>query len=264
MMSRKMMVQSAVLALAVGLVSSPASAAQTCSKFYTYTSASSGEYYVQSNFWNSNIKDNDLCLDYAYEPTGKNFTFRNNNNKSSTDGIPMGYPSIYKGCHYGSCTSSSGMPVKVSDLQSASSSWTINTSRIGGKWNASYDLFFDTDKTPGNRYPNGAEIMIWINKRDGSRTDKIYPAGSKDSDATINGASYEVWKGTVNGTPVISYIAKTRTNSVSNLNLKSFIDDAVGKKVVKSTHYLQSVQAGFEPHSGGSGLRSDYFTATVK
>lgn len=256
-------VPSVFVLLAAGMMSGQAFSSTTCNKYNTY-SASSGSYAVQSNFWNDSVRDGDMCLDYAYETSGKNFTFRNVRNKVSTNGVPLGYPSIYKGCHYGNCTRSSGMPLKVSDLNSASASWSVYTTNVGGKWNAALDLFFDTAQNPGNRYPNGAEIMVWINKRDASSSDRIYPAGTKQSsNATINGSSYEVWKGTVGGTPVISYVRTSKTNSISNLNVKAFIDHAVGAGVVKTTHYLQSIQAGFEPHSGGTGLRSDSFSASV-
>jgi hypothetical protein len=264
MLKTKKIISAAAALIALGLMSGQAYSAQTCKKFYTHTSTPNSEYYVQSNFWNSNVKDDDMCIDYDYESTEKNFTFRNIKNKVSADGLPLGYPSVYKGCHYGQCTSNSGMPVKVSKLKSVTGSWSVYTNNVSGKWVAAYDLFFDKSEYPGNRYPNGAEIMIWINKRDASSSDKVYPAGQQGSDAKINNVSYEVWKGTVNGTPVISYVAKTKVNSVSNLDVKAFIDHAVKEKVVEKKFYLQSIQAGFEPHRDGTGLRSDYFTATVK
>src|SRR2546429_4304275 len=77
-----------------------------------------GQYTVQNNEWNSSAPQ---CVTYssgtAWSVTTANFSL-------PTNGAPADYPSIFKGCHWGDCTSGSGLPIQVSNLGSATSSWS--------------------------------------------------------------------------------------------------------------------------------------------
>lgn len=226
-------------------------------------------YRVNNNFYNPPSNGAKLCIDYLYEPTRTAFTVRNKGGVSvPTNGAPSGYPSIYSGCHYGACSSNSGMPIRVSDLSTATSSWSINTSNVSGNWNASYDIWFNTTASvPGQA--DGAELMIWLNKR-GS----IQPAGQViASNVSIAGRSFDVWAGRIPGGNwnVISYVARSNTNAVQNLDLRAFMLDASrrnnpvsGTRNLQTSWYLTSIQAGFEVWSGGDGLRNDFFNTVVR
>ena len=78
---------------------------------------------------------------------------------------------------------------------------------------------------------------------------------------TLAGARWEVWYGRID-LPVISFVRKTPVTSVSNLPLTDFVREATRAGVVKSSWYLTSVQAGFEPWTGGTGLRTSSFSVT--
>lgn len=68
------------------------------------------------------------------------------NSSLTTAGPPATYPSSYKGCHWGACTASSGLPIRVSELGSARS--TFDTTQVAsGAWNAAYDLWFNSTPT---------------------------------------------------------------------------------------------------------------------
>ncbi|MFV2108316.1 GH12 family glycosyl hydrolase domain-containing protein [Micromonospora sp. LOL_015] len=82
------------------------------------------------------------------------------------------YPTIYQGCHWGNCTVGSGLPIKVGQLRSARSDWTIDTRGATGRWNATYDLWFHTDAN-AHRSPDGAELMVWLDRAGGAE-----PAGT--------------------------------------------------------------------------------------
>ncbi|WP_432127217.1 GH12 family glycosyl hydrolase domain-containing protein [Streptomyces sp. bgisy082] len=86
---------------------------------------------------------------------------------------PAGYPSIYAGCHYGNCTTGSGLPRRVSESGAARSS--VAMTRPGsGEWNASYDIWFDpTPRTDGQN--TGAELMIWLAHRSRAHPDSAVP-----------------------------------------------------------------------------------------
>ena len=49
-----------------------------------------------------------------------------------------------------------------------------------------------------------------------------------------------------------------------NIDLKSFISDAVSRGVLTNSMYLHDIFAGFEIWSGGVGLQGNHFTVGVK
>jgi hypothetical protein len=266
-----------LMCVALGVLSMPmiATAATTCTggqltNQFLNIGVSNNQYRINNNFYNPPANSTaKLCIDYNYEATGKSFTARNSGGVSvPTNGAPSGYPSIYAGCHYGTCSTGSGMPIRVSDISTATSSWSIFTTNITGNWNASYDIWFNTTPSvPGQA--NGAELMIWLSKR-GS----IQPAGQLiASNVFVAGRSFDVWAGRLPGGSwnVISYVARNNTTSVQNLDLKAFFTDAgkrnnpvSGRPNLSSSWYLTSVQAGFEVWSGGNGLRNDFFNSIVR
>jgi hypothetical protein len=173
-------------------------------------------------------------------------------NNCATNGAPCGYPSVYKGCHYGNCTNNSGLPIQVSSLSGASSSWSINTAP--GSWNASYDIWFNSVSSSTGQN-DGCELMIWIN-----HSGPPQPIGSIQATVSLSGATWDVWIGNV-GWNVISYVRQNPTTSV-NLDLRAFITDAQNRGQIQSSWWMTSVQAGFEPWSGGVGLASNAFSAS--
>src|SRR3954449_10765614 len=104
-------------AVAVG-VAAPAALADTqiCSK-YGSTPIQGGKYIVQNNVWGD---DTTQCINV----TNTGFTVTSAVHNLPQNGAPAAYPSVYAGCHYGSCTSGSGLPLAVSDSRFA----TISTS----------------------------------------------------------------------------------------------------------------------------------------
>jgi hypothetical protein len=86
----------------------------------------SGQYTIQSNEWNSSLPQ---CVTYtsgtAWSMTTANFNLQ-------PGGAPATYPSIYKGCHWGACTTGSGLPIQVSQLGTAVSSWSTTQPATSG------------------------------------------------------------------------------------------------------------------------------------
>src|SRR5690606_20248975 len=124
-----------------------------------------------------------------------------------------------------------------------------------GVYNASYDLWFDpTPRTDGQN--TGAEIMVWLN-----RVGSIQPIGSRVDTVNLAGATWEVWYGNT-GWNVISYGRTTPVDSIS-FAVREFFDDAVRRGYAQRSWYLTSVQAGFEPWVGGTGLTVNEFSYSV-
>lgn len=211
-------------------------------------------FHVQNNEFGSTATE---CINVS----GTMFNVTQSAINNATNGGPGAFPSIYIGCHWGSCTSNSNLPVLVSSISSARSNW--NTSQpTSGTYDAAYDIWFNTTSTTSGQ-PDGAEVMIWLNYRG-----TIQPFGSQiASGVSIGGASYNVWEGREsNGTiswNVISYQAQNTALSESNLPIEAFINDAVSRGYINSAWYLIAVEAGFELWQSGAGLATNSFSATV-
>ena len=109
----------------------------------------------------------------------------------ATDGPPGAYPSLYRGCHWGICTSDSGLPIEVAALERPG---TVTTSYATqtvteGSWNDSYDIFYNASPTGTQGSGSGIEMMIWL-----AHGGAVRPAGSiVASNVTIGGKAYDVW-----------------------------------------------------------------------
>lgn len=213
-----------------------------------------GAYHLQSNEFDSKAA----------------FTVCNNNalafsvNTSSINnpgGSPGAYPSLYKGCHWGNCTTNSKLPVTVASLIKTPTLVTssYNTTVVTGRWDDSYDIWYNPAKTTKNNQ-SGLELMIWLNHQGG-----VNPIGKAVTTATIDGIKWTVWHG-VNGTTAgtVSYVAVTPRTSVTNLALGGFTADAVNRGYMKSTGFLIDVEAGFEVWIGSAGLTANSFSVTVQ
>ena len=212
-----------------------------------------GAYMVQNDEWGSGAPE---CVAVA---TGGGFTVAKSAIANSAGGSPGGYPSIYRGCHWGICTPGSGLPVPASRLLSpgtATTSWAT-TQPSTGAYDVAYDIWFNKAPTTSGQ-PDGAELMIWLNHK-GS----IEPYGSQVGTATIDGRSYQVWFGQ-QGWNTISYSMVTGTTSVQDLDIGKFVADAMSRGWIQKSWYLIDVEAGFELWQGGTGLATDSFAVNVR
>lgn len=215
-----------------------------CEPFGTTTIG--GKYVVQNNRWGSTAEQ---CINV----TGSGFQITSQQGSAPTNGAPLSYPSIYLGCHYTNCSPGTNLPRQVSQIGSINSS--ISYSYTGGTYDAAYDIWLDpTPKTDG---VSQMEIMIWFN-----RQGPISPVGSMVGYTTVAGRTWEVWQGWNGGNDVVSYVAPSPISSWS-FNVKDFVNDVDARTQVTSAWYITSLQAGFEPWNGGTGLAVTNFSADV-
>ena len=222
-------------------------ATMTCTKWGTI-SINGNQYIYQQNEWNSNLTQ---CA--SVDDTTGAWTITQANFNLPNGGPPATYPSIFRGCHWGNCSSNSGLPIQVSALGRATSSWST-TQVSSGAYNVAYDLWTNTTPTTSGQ-PNGSEIMIWLNSRGG-----IQPAGQIVGTATIGGATWNVWTTRMSGWNYIAYQRLTGTTSVSDLDIKAFVQDSVNRGSTNSSWYLLDAEAGFEIWRGGQGLGTHSFS----
>jgi cellulase/cellobiase CelA1 len=206
-----------------------------------------GEYIVQNNVWGAETAQ---CISADTSSTGFTVTQSQHN-----QGSVASYPSIYKGCHWGDCTTGSGMPVTVNSVSSAPFGWSVSGTNASGSWNAAAEAWFSpiTDSTDG--YNGGAEMMIWLDYQG------MQPAGSQVGTASIAGATWEVWYSQLDW----NYIAYRRVGATTSINadLMDFVDDAVSRGYIQPSWYLHDLEAGFELMTDGTGLTTDAFAFSV-
>jgi cellulase/cellobiase CelA1 len=237
------------LALSALIPLSPARAAtQLCGANQT-TSVNGGEYIAQNNVWGASTPQ---CISV----NGTSFTVDSSGHNNATNGAPASYPSLFKGCHWGQCTTGSGLPAQVGSMPAVTSSWST-TQPGSGAYDVAYDLWYDTHSSTSTD-PNGAEVMIWLNSRGG-----VQPAGSRvASGVRISGATWDVWYSRMNWN-YIAYVRTSGTTSVSGLDLRAFTQDSVSRGYIQNSWYFIDAEAGFEIWQGAAGLATNSFSVTV-
>lgn len=166
---------------------------------------------------------------------------------------PGGYPSIYRGCNWGTCTRGSGLPVEVSDLTDPTVDWST-TRPPAGSYDVALDVWFnDSPYTSGA--PHGTELMVWLNSRGG-----VHPAGNRVGSASLDGLRFNVWHDGSPGSEYVAYALDGGTTSVKSLDLGPLVVDAESRGYLEPGYYLIAVEAGFELWQGGSGLATDFFS----
>lgn len=210
-----------------------------------------GEYNVMNNVWGSDTGVGDQCIAVDRNSSYFKVTLSTHNSPSVAS-----YPSIFKGCHWGWCTTSNNqIPIKVQNIQSAPSTWSVNTTNSSGTWNTAYDIWFDNASSFSNDYD--AELMIWIDYNGGAG-----PAGSLQGTVEIGGLSWDVYFVAWTSWNYIAYKITNPVDSVS-IDLRDFINDAASRGYIYTPWYLHAIEAGFEIWSDGQNLTANSFSADV-
>jgi hypothetical protein len=240
-----------IVAVVVPAVSSQAATTTLCNS--QTAPAAGGSYTIQNNEWGSSAAE---CIT---TDGNADFTVANSSIANATNGAPGGYPSIYKGCHWGACTPSSGMPIQVSNLGSGAATTSWSTTQPGGSsaYDVAYDIWFNQTPTTSGQ-PNGAELMVWLN-----HNGPVQPFGSQvASNVSVGGHTYNVWFGN-QGWNTISYTMTSGATSVSNLDIGQLAANAVSRGYIQNSWYLIDVEAGFELWQGGAGLATNSFSVST-
>jgi hypothetical protein len=218
-------------------------------------SVGGGTYTVQNNEWNSSASE---CVT---TDGNADFTVANSAISNATNGAPGGYPSIYQGCHWGSCSSGglTSTPVQASNLSSGKVTTSWSTTQTGsGAYDVAYDIWFNQTSTTTGQ-PNCLELMVWLN-HNGS----VQPFGSQvASGVGIGGQSYNVWEGAQSSWNTVSYTMTSGATSVSNLDVGQLAQDAISRGYMPSSCWLIDVEAGFELWQGGASLATNSFSVNV-
>ncbi len=208
---------------------------------------------MENNEWNSSASE---CVT---TDGNADFTVANSSIDLPTDGAPGGYAAIYKGCHWGACTSGSGLPIEVGSLTPGKVTTSWNTTQTyTGAYDVAYDIWYNQTPTTSGQ-PNAEEMMIWINHNGG-----VEPAGSVvASNVSIGGNTYTIWESRASTWNVVSYEMNSGTTSVSNLDVDLLAADSVSRGYMTDSDYLIDLEAGFEIWQGGVGLATNSYSVNI-
>ncbi|WNV88887.1 cellulose binding domain-containing protein [Umezawaea sp. Da 62-37] len=246
----------AVLAAAVGLVllaalpaGSVASTTKLCGKEDT-APAGGKEYLALNNIWGA---DTAQCVDVG----DRSLKVERAEHDRPANGAPAASPALVKGCHFGTCSDNSGLPVQVSRLPAITSD-LVGTAGEGGTYNAAYAVWFHS-KPAVDGAPDGAEMAIWLRSNGDVRPSGVMVAGAMP----IAGASWDVWFEKADGRNRVIYERVGAVTSVEDLDIRAFTKDAQNRGWIKPEWYLIGVEAGFNLWRGGAGNAIDEFSVTV-
>jgi cellulose 1,4-beta-cellobiosidase len=234
----------------------------TVSSCEDFATTAVGSYVISSNYWNKATCPGTQCMKVNTQ-TGA---------FSVTEGPPAcgddvaSYPNVLYGCSYGNCSPATILPLPVPSVYKLTSSWDFAVGgRSSDRWNVSYDIWFCPDDNCGaSGFPRGMELMIWLDYKNAR--------GWKDHLGTVklSGYTWDVWVadmaagGALESWTYMNYIVKGPTvTSVTDLDLKAFVKDAMDRGYVKSQWYLYAVQAGMEVRSGGMPFNSNRFSLAI-
>ena len=217
---------------------------RTCDPFGTVTVADR-RFIVQQNEWNSSVRQCIRVEGRAWRITRASFDL-------PTGGPPATYPSIFSGCHWGTCTRRGPLPIRVSELARMRSTWRTDLPSEGA-FNVAYDIWTNSSTSTVGQ-PDGSEVMIWLAKRGGVR-----PAGSVVGRIRIGGTAWDVWSARMPSWNYVAYVRRRGRRAVEDLNLRAFVRDSVRRGATAPSWYVIAVEAGFEVWQGGQGLATRDF-----
>jgi hypothetical protein len=230
----------------------PKDAAQNCSG----GSISAGQYFMMNNVWGSGAGSQ--CIWY-----NNINSWGVNASHTSGTGIKS-YPAVVYGCHWGGCSSNTGLPKRISSLGNVHTWWSQSSS--GDAWDAAYDIWFDASSNPGNRAAT-YELMVWLQWKNTKPIAENYDASGnaipfarnvviRDADGTSH-----TWNIYRRGN-VFSFLLASQSTWIS-FDAKPLMNYCVARGWMSSSNYLISVQAGWEIIRGGTYSTSSYGVAGI-
>jgi len=159
---------------------------------------------------------------------------------SASGGQAAAYPSTFCGRYSDSVVPACGLPAAIASLASLPTGWHWASNGNTGAYSAAYDIWL------GNGTQVLGYLMLWLRDSPG-----YTPYGSIIAQSiAIEGQPFNVWSGTLNGVPVITY-ARAEGQDVLDFEFDALevISDARNRGLPAVTH-VNAVAVGFEIFSG--------------
>lgn len=173
------------------------------------------------------------------------------------------YPNISSGWEWGrySCAGHSGECYRypVREDRDGMPRTSLAAWLAPGRYNLSYDIWFNrTDRTPEGQ-DDGAEVMVWL----------AHPGigvWNVTRRVTLDGIRWDVmdWIAHHNGTSwhYVAFVAERQRRSVTGLWLNPFFRNAIRYGELSPSWWLTGIDAGFELVQGGVHDNIHYYTLT--
>lgn len=233
-------------AVAAAAVRSDGSGVRICGR--DASTAVEDRYLVANNRWDASAEQ---CLTAG----GGGFSIVSQSGTGDFAGAPVSNPAVGIGCQYQRCSPNTGLPVPVGTVTSAVTAATFRYVS-----DAAFDAGYTVRLAPGPHAPDAGQlqIMIWLRQQGA-----VQPIGSRIGSSATGGRKWDVWAGqTSRNGSVLSFLASEGASD-GQFDAVDFIHEAVGLGLATNAWFLTSIQAGFEPWSGGVGLAVTAFSASV-
>lgn len=138
-----------------------------------------------------------------------------------------------------------GLPVQASSSTKILLDWGYVLTGTSGTYDCAWDIWCSANGDPTAAASD--EIMIWTY---GSQY--AVPAGTKIATVSIDGHTWDVWRGSI-GWNYVAFKIVGNTSSVANLNITDFTHYLVSHGLMNND-YITQVQAGSEITDGNGQL----------
>ncbi len=227
-----------------------------------WTAAYSGSYWVQNNTWGKEkLTGWSQCIGIGDGGPGS-ITARWIWDWPNSGTNVKAYPEVIFGQKPGTQSSTAALPRKVSDIQSATVAWDIESDHTGSG-NTALELWLTDVPGPVADFsapPVTHEIMIWLEAYGG-----MHPGGAFTERVTLDGVDYDVYIGDDfgEGWRYIAFERVTPQLGIGGLDLVSFLAYLRSKHLVTGNEYVASIELGNEVISGAGQTRLHSYTVSV-
>ncbi|MEI9938544.1 MAG: hypothetical protein WDO69_15105 [Pseudomonadota bacterium] len=209
-------------------------------------------YMFIANGWGPNWQSQSISW------KGTSFTVKSYSGSAGSKGEPSGYPAMFCGLYSQKQSDPCGLPITIASAKSIKTGWRWKANGNTSQYNAAWDIWL------GNGGTLSSYLMVWQRDPPGQQ-----PAGmSSLSGATISGlpGNWTVWKGTVNGLPIVNYVApEGKDLSELEFDVLDVYKDAINRGYTLPGSQILAVAAGFEIWTGPiTNLVTDDFYVDVK
>jgi Glycosyl hydrolase family 12 len=168
------------------------------------------------------------------------------------------FPNAFIGCEVSVCSPHSGLPMQVSNIKTATSTWHYHPGSGRFVGNATYDIWFDPKPITSGQVDHGTEIMIWLDWKGVGA-----PNGTP---LYIDGTWWDFthWVA-MHGGRTWNYVRFWRLEPTLKvaLDLKRFFAYTEYRDLLSPAWYLTSIETGYEICRGGYGTHTLWFSASV-
>jgi glycosyl hydrolase family 12 len=189
---------------------------------------------------------------------GTSFTLKSFTGTQGDKYEPAGYPTMFCGLYSNKQSDTCGLPSTITAAKSIKTGWRWKANGNTGQYNAAWDIWL------GNGGKLSSYLMVWLREPPGQQ-----PAGSASlAGATVTGlpGTWNVWKGNVNGLPIVNYVQpEGKDLGELEFDVLDVYKDAIARNYSLPGEQVLAVAVGYEVWNGPiTNLVTEDFYVDVK